>query len=128
MNEELKNEVVEKAFDEMAEKAAALDQAIAETGVKPASALTEVTNNMSGKNIALGVGLTLGGVAGGIALDRWVFPWIGKTVNNIRGKLKAAKEEKKAKKAAKKAQTAAPEKPATNNEVPADQNSEKNED
>ena len=127
MNEELKNEIVEKAFDEMAEKAEALDKAIAETGVKPASALTEAANNMSGKNIALGVGLTLGGVVGGIALDHWVFPWVGKKVNDIRAKLKAAKEEKKAKKAAKKAQPAAPEKPATKDEVPADQNSEKNE-
>ena len=127
MNEELKNEVVEKAFDELTEKAEALDKAIAETGVKPASALTEAANNMSGKNIVIGVGLTLGGVAGGIALDRWVFPWIGKTVNGIHSKLKAAKEERKAKKAAKKAQIAAPETPATNNEVPADQNS-KNED
>ena len=125
MNEELKNELVDKAMGEMMEKAETLDQAIAETGVKPASALTEMTSHMSGKNIALGVGCTLGGVVGGIALDHWVFPWIGKKVNDIRGKLKVAKEEKKAKKAAKKAQTAVPETPATNKEVPADQNSDK---
>jgi len=112
MEENIKNEVVEKAFDEMLEKAEALDKAIAETGVQPASALTEIKASTNGKNIAIGVGTFLGGCAVGVAIDRWVVPAIGKGFDKLKARHAKKKEERKAKKAAKAAAKANQEKPA----------------
>lgn len=111
MEENIKNEIVEQAADKMFEAAENLDKAIAETGVKPASALTELKQQPStGKNILIDLGIFTGGAVVGYAVDHWVVPGVKKLMS----KAKAKHAEKKAQKAAKKAQkeAAAKQEPA----------------
>ena len=96
--EDIKNEVVEKAEEKLFEAATNLDQAIAEN--KVVQTLTE-PKGFGTKNLLIGTGLTLGGVAGGFALDRWVIPWAKKTIECHKKKKALKKAAKQAKKAAK---------------------------
>lgn len=102
-------EIVEKAAEELVEKAANLDTAVAVTNVQ--KAVSAPAKNYTGKNIAIGAGLVLGGGAIGFAFDHWVVPKITEALENHRVKKaekKAAKEAKKAAKKADKKQTAKP--------------------
>jgi len=111
MEENIKNEIVEKAADAMMEAAENLDKAIAETGVKPASALTELKKPVTGKNLALCAGTFFGGIATGVAIDHWVVPAISKGLDKLKEKRAKKKAEKAAKKAAKAAANAQEKKP-----------------
>ena len=95
-------ELVDAAYQKVEEAAAELDKKITETGLQvanlPATPVSQ-TKSYMGKNIAVGIGLTVGGGAIGFALDHWGLPWLNKKIEAH----KAKKAEKKAAKAAKKA-------------------------
>lgn len=117
MNENITNEVVEKAADAMFEAAENLDKAIAETGVKPATSVAKPASS-AGKNVLFGVGTFLGGTVAGIAIDRWVVPAIDKGLKKAKAKRAAKKAEKAAKKAQKAAAKAQEKKPEQAPEAP----------
>lgn len=82
-------------------------EAMAMTPANPVTVTTQTTvppisqpKSYTGKNVAIGVGLTLGGGAIGFALDHWVVPFFSKEQRDAR---KAKRAEKKAAKEAKKA-------------------------
>lgn len=91
------------AAQKMEEAAKNLDEKIVETGLQVTTnlpaAVSSQQKSWTGTNIAVGVGLTLGGGALGFALDHWGLP----ALNKMWESHKAKKAEKKAKKAAKKA-------------------------
>lgn len=111
MEENIKNEIVEMAAENLDRAAENLDKAIVETGIKPASVITAQPSS-TGKTLAIGVGTFLGGMGLGIALDRWVVPAIGKGIEKVKAKRAAKKAEKALKKAQKAAAKIQENKPA----------------
>lgn len=96
-------ELVDMACQKVEEAAKNLDDKIVETGLQVSTnlpaAVSSQQKSWTGMNIAVGVGLTLGGGAIGFAFDHWGLPALNKAWENH----KAKKAEKKAAKAAKKA-------------------------
>ena len=106
-------ELVDAAYQKVEEAAAELDKKIAETGLQattnlPAAVPVSQTKSFTGKNLAVGAGLIVGGGALGFALDHWGLPWLNKRIEAH----KAKKAEKKAARAAKKAAKSKDKKPS----------------
>lgn len=97
MEENIMNEVVEKAEEQLVTAAENLDKAIA--NVQP----TVAPKSFGMKNILIGGGLTLGGAAIGFAVDRWGLPALSNWWDDRKAKKEKKKAEKKAKAEAKKA-------------------------
>lgn len=111
MEENIKNNVVDQAFEELVDKAENLDKAIVQTAATlPAVAQTKTPTNKT--TVVIGVSSLLGGLAVGAALDHWVAPAVSNWWEEKKVERAKKKEERRLKKEAKKAAKAAKEAPA----------------
>lgn len=111
VNTELVEQVSEQVADQMVEQ---ISTPQTTTPIVAPVQTTQVPSGSSlGKNLAWGVGGLAVGVGGGIALDKWVFPWLEKKHAEAKVRRAKKKAEKAAKKAAKEAAKVAKNAPQT---------------
>ena len=103
MEENIMNEVVEKAEEQLVTAAENMDKVLAETVTQLPTVPAVAPKKFGLKNLLVGGGLVVGGGVAGFAIDRWVLPAVNNKIEKFKANREKKKAEKKAKAAAKKA-------------------------